>query len=120
MKKREFRQLDDAAMLLLQTRVHFHSGSKAAVSRELGVSRAAISQALSRTYPASTAKLRAKIMATFAERISCPHLQRDIAPGECVSFRERKLVASDRDRVKHWQACQACSENPRAAKEQAA
>ena len=114
MSQLSYPQLDDDAMRLLHARLDHHGGSRAALARELGVSRAAISQALNRRYPADTRKLRATIVERLAEMVKCPHLGVELAPGVCKAARERKLSAASgsREDVKHWQACQLCLNNP--------
>jgi len=112
--EKTYPQLDEEAINLLRTRLETHSGSRAALARELGVSRTAVSQALDRKYPGDTRKLRAKIVETLAEMIACPHLGTELAPQVCKLLRERPLSAatgSPAD-VKHWQACQSCRHNP--------
>lgn len=107
-------QLDDEAQRLLRARLEFHGGSRAALARELGVSRSGVSQALDGKYPGDTKKLRARIIETLADQVACPHLGADLAPPECKAARERPLSAacgSPAD-VKHWQACQSCQNNP--------
>lgn len=107
-------QLDEEALRLLQARLEFHGGSRAALARELGVSRSGVSQALDGKYPGDTKKLRALIVETLAQQIACPHLGHDIAPQACRLFRERPLSAASAAPadVKHWQACQLCMNNP--------
>ena len=114
MSKPSYPQLDADAMRLLQARLEHHGGSRAAVARELGVSRTAISQALNGRYPADTRKLRATIVERLAEMVKCPHLSVELAPGVCKAARERKLSAASgsREDAKHWQACQVCANNP--------
>jgi hypothetical protein len=104
-------QLDEVALRLLRERRDV-LGSITAVGKELEITRTAVSQALNGKYPANTHKLRARIMRRYADRIACPHLHRDIAPDECVSFRERPLPSGPRTAIDHWCACRACPENP--------
>ena len=115
MPVKTYPQLDDEALTLLRRRLDHHGGSRSALARELGVCRSGVSQALDRRYPANTAQLRARIIEKFADRLVCPHLGREIAPGECRAARERPLTAcmGSPDDVKHWQACQSCPQNPK-------
>lgn len=107
-------QLDEEALRLLRARLEFHSGSRAALARELGVSRSGVSQALDGKYPGDTKKMRARIIETLADQVACPHLGVEIAPQVCKVWRERPLSAAtgSRSDVKHWQACQSCIHNP--------
>lgn len=107
-------QLDDEALEMLRTRLGYHGNSRAALAKEIGVSRSGISQALDRKYPGDTRKLRAKIVERLAAQLACPHLGIDLAPSECKAVRERPLSAASASPadVKHWQACQLCMNNP--------
>lgn len=108
-----FPQLDRVALALVNRRVD-ELGTRAAVAAELEVSRSGLSQALDGKYPADTRRLRARIVEKYAGGVACPHLGSEISPSICKAHRERPLAASmaSRDTVKHWQACQACVENP--------
>lgn len=110
-------QLDDAARVLLVARVS-ELKTKAAVAKELGVTRSAVSQALSGTYPADARKLSMKIMERYASAIGCSHLGRDIPPSLCRGLRERPLPTSPVAAVKQWQACRMCEHNPSKVKVQ--
>jgi DNA-binding transcriptional regulator YdaS (Cro superfamily) len=112
--KPSYPQLDETVLGLLTTRLEFHKNSRAALARELGVSRSGLSQAMDGRYPADTRKLRALIVEKLAEQVACPHLRVEIAPGVCKAARERPLSASSASRsdVKHWQACRLCEHNP--------
>lgn len=115
MSVKVYPQLDAEALTLLRQRLAHHGGSRSALARELGFSRSGISQALDERYPANTAQLRARIIEQLADRLICPHLDREIAPGACRQARERPLAAciGAPDDVKHWQACQSCPQNPK-------
>jgi Predicted transcriptional regulator len=108
-----YRQLDDYSRQLLAARVE-EFGTAGAVAEELGVTRTAVSQALNGKYPANTDRLRTKIIERYAEGVLCPHLDRDLSPGECRTFRSRDLPTSPLSAVKHWQACRFCPHNPNA------
>ncbi len=107
-------QLDAEALRLLQVRLEFHGGSRAALARELGVSRSAVSQALDGKYPGDTKKLRARIVEQLADQVRCDFLGAEVAPSVCKTWRIRPLSAASGSRsdVKHWQACQTCIHNP--------
>jgi DNA-binding transcriptional regulator YdaS (Cro superfamily) len=108
-----FTQLDEVALALVNRRVG-ELGTRAAVAAELEISRSGLSQALDGKYPADTRRLRARIVERYAGGVSCPHLGREITPTLCRTWRERPLQSclASRETVKHWQACQACAENP--------
>jgi lambda repressor-like predicted transcriptional regulator len=111
---RDYPQLDDEALGLLKRHLEMAGGNKAELARKLGIGRSSLSQALDRKYPGDTRKLRALIVETLADQVSCPHLSVDLAPAACKALRERPLSAASasREDVKHWQACQTCLMNP--------
>lgn len=119
MRVTSYTQLDAEALTLLNARLDHHKGSRAALARELGLSRSGISQALDGKYPGSTANLRARIFDMLAGQVTCPHTGNDIAPSACKATRERPLSAASasRDDAKQWQACQRCRFNPAAKRE---
>jgi hypothetical protein len=84
------------------------SGSIQAVADQLGYSRPAISLALKGTYPGGTARLSAKVVSTFCDRIICPHSGSDISQSDCTSQRTRPQPQSDATELRHWLACQTC------------
>lgn len=104
---RTYAQLDADALDLLRRAVAEHK-SRRIVAEMLGYSRPAISMALSGTYKADTAGLRARIMAVLVDQVLCPHLGRAIAPDECADLAARPMSTSNRDALKQWQACRAC------------
>lgn len=93
---------------LLQARVK--GSSQAAVARELGLSRSAISQVLSGTYPACTTAIARKVLATYGE-VACPHLGQAIPATACLDFQTRPMSTSNHHALNHWAACQACPHN---------
>lgn len=104
-------QLDDLSRGLLRTRAQ-ELGTVAAVGRELGYTRQALSMALAGKYPADTRQLRTKILERYAAGVPCPHVGLDIAPSACREQRERPLPTGPREAVRWWQACRACPNNP--------
>lgn len=65
--------------------------------------------------PASPDFQKSVITAFGDGRIDCPHLQKDIAPGECHAFAAITWVQvanTGFDRLDHWRACQDCLQNP--------
>lgn len=111
MSRPDWPQLDERTLAILRDAVS-RLGSIAATATALGYKRPSISMALAGRYPGDCRHLRSAIYDTFAERVDCPHLCRDISPAECKSFRERPLPTSSREAFKHWQACQRCPLNP--------
>jgi DNA-binding transcriptional regulator YdaS (Cro superfamily) len=109
-----YSQLDADLLTVLNARLAALGGNRAALAREIGVSRSAISQALDGRYPGDTRRLAARITAQLVEAVTCPALHRDIPPADCEAYRSRPLSActASREAVKHWQACQACPQNP--------
>lgn len=87
-------------------------GSIQAVADELGYNRSSISSALSGNYPGGTGKIQAKVIATYCDRIICPHTAGDMAQETCTTFRTRTLPTSDASELRHWLACQNCPLNP--------
>ena len=87
-------------------------GTQAAVARTCGISRAALSSALSGTYPARTiAPLEQKLRAGL-DRVACPHLGVSLRPEACAAYRSRPAPLSDPPGLRHWAACQTCPHNP--------
>lgn len=104
-------QLDERCLTLLRQEVE-RQGSIAAVARSIDYARTAVSQALAGKYPGDTRHLAAKIVETFADRVWCPHLQRDLAPADCRQARTRPIPTSDPRALDHWSACRTCPSNP--------
>lgn len=96
---------------ILQEQVE-KNGSIQAVANQLGYSRPAISLALKGNYPGGTDRLAAKVIATFCDRIICPHTKHDISQGDCTDLRTRPLPQSDVSELRQWSACQSCPNNP--------
>jgi len=90
-------------------------GTKQAVANELEVSRTQISLYLSGTYAKNGGRvdrLEAKIIATYSNRILCPHLGEDIGQDKCADCRSGPMPMSDPAELKHWIACKSCPLNP--------
>ena len=85
-----------------------------AVADQLGYSRVTISRALSEKYDGSTDKIRAKVIATFFDRIVCPHTNADLAQADCEFIRTGPMPQSDAKALDQWTACQFCPNNPNA------
>lgn len=56
------------------------------------------------------------VLAAFGDgRIDCPHLKRDIAPGECQRYAALtwgQVANTGYERLDHWRACDKCLQNP--------
>ncbi len=90
-------------------------GTKQAVANELDVSRTQISLYLSGTYSKNGGRvdrLEAKIIATYSDRILCPHLREDISQNKCTDSQSSPMPMSDPAALKHWIACKTCPLNP--------
>ncbi len=88
------------------------AGSIQAVADKLGYARPSISHALNKKYPGKTDRVRAKVIATFCERVICHHTSTDIAQIECADLRSRPLPQSDAGELRQWLCCQSCPNNP--------
>jgi DNA-binding transcriptional regulator YdaS (Cro superfamily) len=106
-----YTQLDPDTIAILTGRAT-ELGSRAAVARELGVSRSAISQAIDGRYPGDTGRIKAKIIERYAEAVACPHLGRDIPPTECRRHRSRPTTSASPTAFAFARACRACVHNP--------
>jgi hypothetical protein len=83
-------------------------GSIQGAAASVGMSRPAISLALSGRYPSkSTSRLAARVLAAL-ERVECPHLARELQPSQCAAFRARPMPRSIPSDLRHWIACQDC------------
>lgn len=86
------------------------ASSKAAVARELGVSRPSVSLLLSGRYPGNTNRMAARVLDRYA-RVDCPHTGKSVTPEHC-----RRLCGpvptSSPAALRQWRACQACPHNP--------
>ena len=103
-----------SAKVLLEERVAL-LGSKKAVADELDVSRTQVSLYLSGKYAQAGGRvdrLEAKVIATYSNRILCPHLGRDITQAACGDRRTGPMPMSDPVQLKHWVACKSCVLNP--------
>ena len=78
-------------------------------------SRVYVSRVITANIPAHKVALHfsGAVLAAFGNgRIECPHLQTDIAPGECQTYCSRSYGAIEAADVPHWRACQSCLQNP--------
>ena len=67
-------------------------------ARELGFSRAAVSQILSGKYKARAARIEARVLAVYGagERLTCPHTGEEMTPAECAARHERAALVGRR------------------------
>ncbi len=87
-------------------------GTIQAVADQLGYNRSSVSSALSGNYPGGTGKIQAKVIATFCDRVLCPHTKTDVSQEVCTDLRTRALPQSDAGELRQWFACQDCPNNP--------
>lgn len=106
----DYPQLSGRAHELLATACR--DTSIAAVARRLGYSRPAVSLALRGKYVGGAARLAARILDVFADRVACPFLGRDLSPAECRAQREAPIPSGPRSAIDHWRACRHCVFNP--------
>jgi hypothetical protein len=83
----------------------------AGVADRLGLSRSAISQVVSGTYPASTRRIAARVLDHY-DHIACPHLGQSISRQRCAGYALRPCPTTSPAEVRHWRACQACPLKP--------
>lgn len=86
------------------------NSNRAAVARELDVSRTTISLVLDGKYPAKTDKIAELVLNTYG-KVDCPHLAVQITLAECRSYHEMNVPTSSPRAMKHWRECQSCSNN---------
>jgi len=84
--------------------------SKQAVANEIGYTRGAVSQYLSRSYGANPAKLEAAIVARY-DLHECPHTGINIGGPECQRRASAPRPFGGRAKENHWLACQTCRHN---------
>jgi hypothetical protein len=75
------------------------------VAEKVGYGRSAISLALSGKYPGGTAKIAAKVIATFTDCVQCPYLDLDITQATCADHQSRAMPTSDPAALRHWMTC---------------
>lgn len=82
-------------------------GSIQAVADEIGYARASLSLAIRGKYVGSTERLEGIVIKVLGSLI-CPHLERELSPDECISFKEREAPTQNPAAMRHWRACQQC------------
>lgn len=89
------------------------TGSKAKAAKRIGISRSAVSLALSGRYPARTDRIEAKVLEALAGRVTCPHDGTDIPRRACTQRATAPMPMSSPTQLRAWHACQACPNRPR-------
>ena len=84
--------------------------SRGAIGKSIGYSRTAVSLFADCKYQ-PVEKIEAAILFRY-ERVSCPHLKRDLTPSECQGFANRPCPTSTPREVRHWKACRSCEHRP--------
>jgi hypothetical protein len=84
--------------------------SRAAVARELGVSRPAVSLLLAGKYPGQTDRMAARVIDCFAH-VDCPHTGKSVTPDHCRKFCGPAPTSSPAA-LRQWRACLTCPNNP--------
>ena len=85
-------------------------GSITAVAAEIGYTRGAVSQYLSRSYAASPAKMEAAILSRY-DIYPCPHTGQQISGPDCKRRATSPRPFGGRAKEAHWHACQSCQHN---------
>jgi len=101
------------ALELLLRRVE--SVGQAAAARELGLSRAAVSQYLSGKYKADTGRIESRIINIYSagDKLTCPHRGEEITPAECAAQYDRAAAVGLRatgnpETLRQHHACLHC------------
>jgi hypothetical protein len=75
------------------------------IARQLDYSRTSISLVMSGRYDGSTAKIAAKVIEIFTDRVSCPHFGCDLTKAVCGDHQSRQMPTSDAAALRLWMAC---------------
>lgn len=97
-----------------QLREVVDASSCAAVGRQIGYSRVAVSHIYHGRYGADTTRIKAAFLQVYGEGLTCPYLKEEISPADCSENRSGPMPTSNPARFKQWTACQACPLNPTA------
>ncbi|QQM32786.1 helix-turn-helix transcriptional regulator [Martelella lutilitoris] len=96
--------------------------TKAAIAKELGISRPAVSLICAGKYTARLnkvgVKIAAKVMALYGRKVWCAHLRTSISNDQCRENHNAPMTMSDPVRLKQWAACHACPLNPKNMEEE--
>lgn len=82
-----------------------------ATATRLGVSRTAVSLVLSDKYPAKTDRIAQRVIDVLGA-VNCPALEESIPPERCLGYRTMRAPTHNPIAMRHWRACQRCSNNP--------
>lgn len=86
--------------------------SNAAAARQLGYSDSVVSQVLSGTYRGNLANVERRVLEVFGgAEVQCPVLG-TIDLSRCATERRRPFAATNPHRVRLWQCCRTCPNNP--------
>jgi hypothetical protein len=96
---------------LLTRAVDNHPRGIAGVAEQIGLSRPAISQVLSETYPASTDNIARRVLDHY-DRPDCPLVQREIDRPLCRKTALREQPRGG-DALTRWTVCQTCPYKPK-------
>ena len=86
--------------------------TKTDIAAAIGYHRSSISRWISEA-DYNGEHLAADVLARF-DVMLCPHLGREIPPGDCHAYALRPCPTSSTREVRHWRACQTCPHAPRA------
>lgn len=96
--------------------------SVSAIAREVDMPRSSVSMLISDTYPAAsldlvTRKHGAAVVLKYRAQVLCPYLHRGISPQDCASFAAAPMSTSNPDKLRHWNACRRCAQNPKGGRD---
>lgn len=88
------------------------------IAREVEMPRSSVSMLISGTYPAASLDLvsrkhGAAVVLKYRAQVLCPYLRRGIAPQDCAGFAAAPMSTSNPDKLRHWNACRRCAQNPK-------
>jgi hypothetical protein len=87
-----------------------HARGLAAVSAQLGYSKATLSLVCSGKYGAETSNIEQVVLTHFGT-LPCPFEARELTVQECGSWNQRDVPTSSSWGLQHWSACQTCPHN---------